>query len=333
MSDFAPSYDLLQFVVERVNVGVFVVNPDYTVTYWNNFMTTHSEKSSEEVVGKNLFDTFPDLPARWFKKKIDSVFVVKSYAFTSWEQRNFLFKFRHNRPITGGVDYMFQNLTLIPIKSDTGKVEQVMVFLRDSTDEAFYAAKLKEAMVELERISQTDGLTGLYNRLHWEKRMAAEFKRGQRYGSHFSLLMLDIDHFKQVNDRFGHLAGDEVIRVVSDVIRDNVRESDVAGRYGGEEFGVILTETDLSGAICVAERIRENIMKTPVHLDGVTHTVTVSVGVALFHDDMERHENVIARADEALYESKQAGRNRVTVCIEDKARDINKTDQAGDGAA
>lgn len=320
MSDTAPSYDLLQFVVERVNVGVFVVEPDYTVTYWNNFMATHSEKGADYIIGKNLFDSFPDLPARWFRKKIDSVFVVKSYAFTSWEQRNFLFNFKHNRPITGGVECMFQNLTLIPIKNDSGKVEQVMVFLRDSTDEAFYAIKLKEAMAELERISQTDGLTGLYNRLHWEKRMAAEFKRAQRYGNDFSLLMLDIDHFKQVNDQFGHLAGDEVIRVVSDVIRDSIRESDVAGRYGGEEFGVILTETDLPGALCVGERIRERIMTTPVLLDGVTHNVTVSVGLALYDEEMERHEDVIARADEALYESKQAGRNRVTLCIEDKAR-------------
>lgn len=332
VTDLAPSYELLQFVVERVNVGVFVVDPECNVTYWNNFMATHSEKNADEIVGKNLFDSFPDLPAKWFKKKIDSVFVIKSYAFTSWEQRSYLFKFRHNRPITGGVDYMFQNLTLIPIKSDTGKVEHVMVFLRDSTDEAFYAAKLKEAMAELERISQTDGLTGLYNRLHWEKRMAAEFKRSQRYGSQLTLLMMDIDHFKQVNDRFGHLAGDEVIRAVSDVIRQNVRECDVAGRYGGEEFGIILTETQLEGALCVAERIRQSIQNTPVMLDGVSHSVSVSLGVALFHEDMERHEDVIARADEALYESKQAGRNRVTVCIADRILD-DSVDSAEDSAA
>jgi diguanylate cyclase (GGDEF)-like protein len=131
-----------------------------------------------------------------------------------------------------------------------------------------------------------------------------------------------------VNDRFGHLAGDEVIRFISGVIKDAVRESDVAGRYGGEEFGVILTETDLKGAFCFAERLRKTIMKSPVKLDGAEHSVTVSIGLALYNQDMERHEDLIARADEALYESKQGGRNRVTVCIEDK---VNFDPSAVDG--
>ncbi|MEJ2756235.1 MAG: diguanylate cyclase, partial [Gammaproteobacteria bacterium] len=257
MIDPKPSYELLQFVVQRVNVGVFVVDRQYTVCYWNNFMASHSLKSAFDVVGRNLFDTFPDLPVRWFKKKIDSVFVVKSYAFTTWEYRNYLFKFKHNRPITGGDEYMCENLTLIPIKNESnGDVDQVMVLLRDSTDEACYASKLREAMAELEHLSQVDGLTGLYNRIHWEQRMAAEFARSRRYGTTFSLLMIDIDHFKKINDEFGHLAGDDVIRMVAKLIQNSSRKSDIAGRYGGEEFGILLCETGITGAVIFAERLR-----------------------------------------------------------------------------
>ncbi|MEJ2680898.1 MAG: diguanylate cyclase [Gammaproteobacteria bacterium] len=321
MIDPKPSYELLQFVVQRVNVGVFVVDRQYTVCYWNNFMASHSLKSAFDVVGRNLFDTFPDLPVRWFKKKIDSVFVVKSYAFTTWEYRNYLFKFKHNRPITGGAEYMFQNLTLIPIKNESnGDVDQVMVLLRDSTDEACYASKLREAMAELEHLSQVDGLTGLYNRIHWEQRMAAEFARSRRYGTTFSLLMIDIDHFKKINDEFGHLAGDDVIRMVAKLIQNSSRKSDIAGRYGGEEFGILLCETGITGAVIFAERLRIRIADYALCLDrqGGEQHVTVSVGIARYQEGMRNHEQVLARSDEALYESKQNGRNRVTVCQEDR---------------
>ena len=97
---------LLEFIVERLEAGVFVVDRNYRVVLWNRFMAMHSQRSAEEVVGRNLFECFPELPQKWLARKIESVFILKNYAFTSWEQRPFLFRFNHNRPITGGIDAM-----------------------------------------------------------------------------------------------------------------------------------------------------------------------------------------------------------------------------------
>src|SRR5664279_332880 len=115
MSETVPT-DLLGFIVERIEVGIFAVDRDYRVVLWNRFMATRSQRSAAEVIGRSLFESFPELPQKWLERKIDSVFVLKNYAFTSWEQRPFLFRFHHNRPITGGVDAMRQNCTFLPQK-------------------------------------------------------------------------------------------------------------------------------------------------------------------------------------------------------------------------
>ena len=143
------SRELLEFLVDRIEIGVFVVDKDYRVVLWNRFMALHSQHTADETVGKNLFDCFPELPQKWLARKIDSVFVLGNYAFTSWEQRPFLFRFKHNRPITGGVDAMRQNCTLIPQKSNNGDVELVCITISDFTDTAMYQDRLNELIEQL----------------------------------------------------------------------------------------------------------------------------------------------------------------------------------------
>lgn len=143
--------DLLEFIVDRVEVGIFAVDREFRVVLWNRFMATHSQLSEEEVVGKNLFDCFAELPRKWLERKIESVFILKNYAFTSWEQRPFLFRFHHNRPITGGVDAMRQNCTFLPQKNSSGEVELVCVTLVDFTDTAMFQNRLTVAIAELEK--------------------------------------------------------------------------------------------------------------------------------------------------------------------------------------
>ncbi len=147
----APSAELLEFIVERIEVGIFAVDRDFHVVLWNRFMATHSQHAAAEVIGKNLFECFPELPRKWLERKIESVFVLKNYAFTSWEQRPFLFRFHHNRPITGGVDAMRQNCILLPQKNSSGEVELVCVTLVDFTDTALFQGRLNEAIAELEK--------------------------------------------------------------------------------------------------------------------------------------------------------------------------------------
>ena len=146
---------LLPFIVDRIEVGIFALDKGCNVVLWNSFMATHSGHAADEVIGRNLFDCFPDLPRQWLSRKIESVFVLKNYAFTSWEQRPYVFRFDHNRPITGGVDAMRQSCILLPLKDAAGEVEFVCVTLIDFTDTAMFQGRLNAAIVELEQEKPT----------------------------------------------------------------------------------------------------------------------------------------------------------------------------------
>jgi diguanylate cyclase (GGDEF)-like protein len=177
--------------------------------------------------------------------------------------------------------------------------------------------ELAEANARLAQLAVTDGLTGLYNHRHFHERIALEVERSQRSGLPLSLLMLDVDHFKQFNDTYGHPAGDEVLRQLARVLADTRRANDVVARYGGEEFAVILVDTAKFTAAKVAERVRE---RTYGHdfSDAAPRSpkISVSVGVATYPDDGSDAEALVRSADTALYTAKRAGRNRVVLATE-----------------
>ncbi len=145
------SLELLDFVVDHLEVGIFGVDAGMRVVLWNRFMATHSGHSADKVLGHKLFELFPELPAKWLEKKIHNVFVLKNYAFTSWEQRPYLFRFRHSRPVTGGVDAMQQSCTFLPVKDCADDVQYVCVTLFDYTDTALFQQRLVRAIDELGR--------------------------------------------------------------------------------------------------------------------------------------------------------------------------------------
>jgi diguanylate cyclase (GGDEF)-like protein len=176
----------------------------------------------------------------------------------------------------------------------------------------------------MERSAVTDGLTGLFNRPYFHSSLKVEAKRSRRYDLNFSLVMLDLDNFKQVNDQHGHVVGDEALATVSELIRQNVREIDVPCRYGGEEFALILPETDRAGAFIVTERIRadvESVFRQRSFNDR-TVALTVSGGLAVYPSDSLSEEELLVRADQALYLSKHQGKNRVTVHPAEKRRSV-----------
>ena len=303
---------LLNFIVDRVGAGIFVVDRSMRIVLWNNFMSVHSGLPADLVIGQNLFEQFPELPRGWLEKKIKGVFILKNYAFTSWEQRPYLFQWRHTRPITGGLDHMQQNCTFLPVKNSAGEVQYVCVTLFDVTDTAVYERKLKDAITRLEESSSRDGLTGVFNRRYFESQMLAEVDRQRRYGGALSLIMIDIDHFKRVNDTHGHLGGDEVLKTIAGRIQGALRSSDVLARYGGEEMAVIAPGIDVNGGAILAERIRAVVAGTPVSFEGKEITVTVSLGVAEALPGIRDPQALIHAADEVLYLSKSNGRNRAT---------------------
>lgn len=163
---------------------------------------------------------------------------------------------------------------------------------------------------EIERMAITDGLTGLFNHRTFQERLAAEFKRLHRFPEPLSLLLIDIDFFKKINDLYGHPAGDEVLRNIAGVIKETVRDVDVPARYGGEEFAAILVGTNHEGAMNMAERLRKSVEDKRFNLDGKEVRVTVSIGVATAPYDTGDREELIGKADQALYHSKRNGRNR-----------------------
>ena len=171
------------------------------------------------------------------------------------------------------------------------------------------ARRVRQANDLLSLLSTIDGLTRVPNRVYWEQAVANEFARCRRIGHSSAVMMLDIDHFKAVNDNHGHQTGDAALRAVAAIIRDSVRLHDVPGRYGGEEFGVVLPGIDTDGAAALAERIRKRIEQSALEGTGGVR-VTASIGYAALEPHDNDHGAWIARADRALYAAKAGGRNR-----------------------
>jgi len=173
--------------------------------------------------------------------------------------------------------------------------------------------ELHELKEKLQRQARTDALTGRANRRHFQECAQAEFERSRRYGRSLSLIAIDVDHFKRINDRYGHPVGDRVLQTLTQCMQENLRGNDVFSRTGGEEFCILLPETPLPAAAELAERLRAHLGLC-VALDDLGMKVSASFGVTSSVDEDERFDQVFARADHALYAAKDQGRNRV-VCL------------------
>ena len=188
---------------------------------------------------------------------------------------------------------------------------------------AFLIYRVTESEAQLVRIATTDPLTGIFNRRHFMSLMARELNRAERYGTTFSFLILDIDHFKRINDTYGHPVGDEAIKAMAGAASKHLRPTDVIGRFGGEEFVVLLPHTDEPGAIIAAERIREAVAQVMVEAGDKVVTFTVSIGATTYARKVKA-EQILECADQALYAAKQGGRNQVRV---------GRIAEAGNGAS
>lgn len=313
LSAFFKDVHWLMDILQNIDAGLVVMDRKYGIELWNNFMQNHSGMAPEDVLAKSIFTVFPELPESWFQHKAESVFVLQNATFTTWEQRPYLFRFPHYRPITGTAEFMYQNSTIIPLLDTKGRVEHICLIVYDVTDTAVSKIAQQQANKQLEDLSRIDHLTGLYNRGYWESCLIQEFKRFDRYQLPSTLVMLDIDHFKNVNDTYGHTVGDDVIRQVSRALRAQLRDLDIAGRYGGEEFAVILTGTNAAGGEVFAERLRSAVEQMVVYSSGQQIKFTISLGVSQINESISNHRTWIEHSDQALYHSKENGRNRYTV--------------------
>lgn len=178
---------------------------------------------------------------------------------------------------------------------------------RDELEKAYSQLQKKEAKIR--ELMLTDPLTELANRRHLDDRLADEIERSERYGHKLAVILADLDHFKSFNDEYGHLKGDDVLKLFADVMINNVRAVDFVARFGGEEFVIVMPETTADGATRLAERIRQSMAQREI--GGVSRKITASFGVTMKRPG-DKAKDLVSRADQALYQSKENGRNRVT---------------------
>jgi diguanylate cyclase (GGDEF)-like protein len=208
---------------------------------------------------------------------------------------------------------MYQNVRIIPLMNANAEVDHIGICIYDVSEAARAQISLKDSNQMLTQVSRIDPLTQLFNRGYWESCLETEFKRYSRGKSSCVLVMLDIDHFKKVNDSYGHQGGDTVLRVLGTLIMKQYRVTDILGRYGGEEFGLLLLDTTTEKALCLIENLTTALNKTNIVYDSQEIKITLSFGLTEIHPSFQRHEQWIEMADKALYQSKQNGRNQATV--------------------
>ncbi|MCM0082409.1 GGDEF domain-containing protein [Geomonas sp. Red32] len=292
-------------IFQNINLGLMVLDRDLRVRAWNRWMELHSSLSFAEVEGKSILQFYPHLAQPEFSRFFKSVLSFGNYAFFSQKLHRQLIPMKNPHPSVAHIPYMQQNCTAGPIRNDQRAIESIYITIQDVTEYVMYEHRLVE-------MSRLDPMTRLLNRSHLEQTLSEEMSRAQRYGTPLSVLMIDIDFFKSINDTYGHVCGDQVIKAIANLLKDTVRRIDVVGRYGGEEFCCVLPETASDNAVLLAERLR-GMVEEKVHTFGAhTLKVTISVGVAELSPGRDTLERLVNAADDALYRSKHQGRNRVT---------------------
>jgi diguanylate cyclase (GGDEF)-like protein len=225
----------------------------------------------------------------------------------------------NRKPAEKWVNGRLYEISSAPLLSDGNMDEGFIMHLHDITALKDTEKKLSDAYEQLKEIASTDPLTGLLNRRTFLEQAVRELSRSRRSGAPFSMILIDLDNFKAVNDSMGHLAGDEVLRMTADSLVELSRTGDIVGRYGGDEFVVMPFQTDETHSLGLAKRY---VSQIPPRIHGVTTVpVTLSIGIVV-HDGSDRTtlESVFERADKAMYVSKSGGKNRVTVWSPEKEK-------------
>jgi diguanylate cyclase (GGDEF)-like protein len=200
-----------------------------------------------------------------------------------------------------------------PILDENGKVSHVIEYTRDITDRKKSEEEKRRLIERLEYLSRTDALTGLINRRALTDSLGYELDRAKRYGGELALLLCDVDNFKEINDTFGHDMGDRALQTLSATLKTMLRKTDIAGRYGGDEFMLILPETALAGAESLADKLLSAVRNADlVFRDGRSVHLSLSIGVTCLAGQKDTIDTLVKRADSAMYSSKQCGRDRVS---------------------
>jgi diguanylate cyclase (GGDEF)-like protein len=301
----------LRFILDRLNCGALVLDRSLNIRYANRFMLINSGRHATDDLQGSVFEAFPELSRDWVERHSKVVFLLKQNSFSGWQQRPHIFRFKNRQPLTADVALMCQDCTFLPVKDAKGTVVAVCILVTDVTETSAYHGRLTTALAELQELSIRDALTQVFNRRQIERFANVEFDRFRRYGSPLSVAMVDIDHFKSFNDTHGHLVGDEVLRTVAQALAKRVRSTDYVGRYGGEEFLMVLPGIKGFQAGQAGEAFRAVVEGLSIQSEGKQLRATVSIGTSEAKPQHPDLSALVREADEALYRAKEMGRNRV----------------------
>jgi len=301
---------IFEQIFQTINLGLFVIDKNFVVHYWNRWLEINTKVISGDIINKSLIDFFPSLNNPKFLRICGTVFSFGSHNFLSQKLHNYLLPIKITTSFSSDFDLMQQSCTVFPIRKDN-EIQYACICINDVTEMVSYEKKLLS-------LATKDPLTGLYNRRLLYESLDKELKRCARFNSPLSIIMFDIDYFKKINDTYGHLAGDYVLKSTGSIILQNIRGMDFCVRYGGEEFCCVLPETDIKGAYILAQRIRKSLEKKEFTFNDNKIHVTISAGLASIDFNELKKENFIfykekllKEADEALFEAKDRGRNTV----------------------
>lgn len=293
--ELAQQGNLLNTVLNNIEVNIYMKDREGRYVYVNPRVAKLLELSTAEIIGRTDTELFPgNFGLEYFHNDQK---VLETGAKMTMEEP-FIDK-------DGNTRYYWS--TKLPLQLP-GQPEMLIGFSTDVTEQ-------HQMRMELERRANTDALTGIYNRLYFYQVADHEFLRSRRYGTSMSLLMIDIDHFKDINDTYGHLVGDVVLKAMTELCQRSVRECDTLARVGGEEFAVLMPETTQAEALLMAQRLCGAFEGRALTTEPCPVSITISAGVSEFRAGDSSLQNIFTRADLALYEAKRLGRNRA--CLDE----------------
>jgi len=325
-----PEMEFSARILQRIPLPTFVLDSHHTVIHWNTALERLTGMPASGVVGTGnhwqafyrrqrplMADLIVDgaeesLMARYYDGKLR-----KSWHTGEAYEAELFFP-----DMGAGGKWMI--VTAAPIPGADGGMVGAVQTLQDITERRLAEEEARENERRYRELSITDSLTKLYNSRHFFRQLKQEVERAERYHQPLSLILLDIDNFKGYNDTYGHMEGDRVLARLAEVIRKNLRSADTGFRYGGEEFTVLLPQTERECAFSAAERLRESFARTPLSpLPGVEVFMTVSIGVGRYVCG-EKENAFVKRVDAGMYAAKQGGKNRVVCAGETAPRGMER---------
>ncbi len=304
-------------ICEQLPIGLFVLDAERRIRYWNGWLAEKSGISAQQAARQRLEDLFPGWSNERFQSAVEQVINYHIPHVLSQALNRLLLPLKVPLSEHYGVTLMQQKVSVLPLPGAAGGY-YALVIIQDVTETVVRAAAANDVMRRFREVSMRDPLTNLFNRRFMWEWLGQKLKDAERDLTPVACLMIDLDHFKRLNDSLGHQRGDEILQAFAMAVMVQLRESDILVRYGGEEFAAFLPRCNMQHAIEIAQRIRQEVRAMAI-ADLEPGTVTCSIGVALYqpqHSSKDAEE-LLREADQRLYDAKRSGRDRV--CPDDVA--------------